>query len=194
VKRRSAPGQELKAAIDRLPLHTRLAMLDGIRAKRIIAGGNYDYRGGVCPMFAAHRRPSKRRGRAFARAWDRYAGAKWPRPATERELRMLQTMLEVSIENATAPAVDLAKAIEAHEATKARNRAAERDARPRPDTGERSRVGELRGRSGWAWLRPFRDYEEYEDAVRDVFDELHRLDKEPRGFESAEEELVGGKS
>src|SRR5947199_135680 len=33
------------------------------------------------------------------------------------------------------------------------------------DTGERDRTPELRNRHGWAWLRAFRRYDEYEDAL-----------------------------
>jgi hypothetical protein len=37
--------------------------------------------------------------------------------------------------------------------------------RPRRETGERDRSAELREREGWAWLRPFRSYDEYEETL-----------------------------
>ena len=43
------------------------------------------------------------------------------------------------------------------------------------DTGERHRARELRGRPGWAWLRPFRNLDEYERALSELEDvELRR--------------------
>lgn len=75
-----------------------------------------------------------------------------------------------------APAVDLAAAIAEHEATKARNEAASRPtAEPREaerrDTGERDRTDELSGRHGWAWLRPFRSYDDYERVLEELREE-----------------------
>jgi hypothetical protein len=109
-------------------------MLEGIQENPIVVGADGNMRGGVCPMFAATARSSRSKGRNFARAWDRYGGARLPRPATEREVRALKSMLEASIERELAPvepASDLAAAIVAHEAAVARTRAelaaAERD-------------------------------------------------------------------
>jgi hypothetical protein len=98
VKRRRKPAQDLRTAIDCLPEHTRLAMLEGIKTNRIIVGAYTDHRGGVCPMLAAHRCGGRTSLATFAKAWDRYtkAGPR-ARPATERELRALRSMLEVSL-------------------------------------------------------------------------------------------------
>jgi hypothetical protein len=74
-------------------------MLQGVEANRIIVGAYTDRTGGVCPMLAAHRNGGRTSLGSFAHAWDRYTGARRrrPRPATERELNTLRTMLEASI-------------------------------------------------------------------------------------------------
>src|SRR3954447_14080617 len=96
---RRRPAHELRIAIDCLPLQTRRAMLEGVESNRIIVGAYTDRSGGVCPMLAAHRNGGRTRLASFARAWDSYTGvrARRARPATERELGTLRTMLEASI-------------------------------------------------------------------------------------------------
>jgi hypothetical protein len=125
-------------------------MLEGIDANRIIVGAYTDRQGGVCPMLAAHRNGGRTSLASFARAWDRYTGARRrPRPATDRELITLRAMLEASIAlDETPPLRDVAP-------------------RRRP-TGERHRARELRFQPGWAWLRPFRRLDEYERALSDL--------------------------
>ena len=197
MKRQRA--QDLRAAVDRLPLSTRHAMLEGIDKKPIIVGADGNLGGGVCPMLAATGGSQRDVGKPFARAWDRYAGVKLSRRATKRELLTLRTMLVASIAAQTAPpadlregaivarraamaqkpepAVDLAAAIAEHEATKQRNEAASRpvaeprEAAERRDTGERDRTDELSGRHGWAWLRPFRSYDDYERVLEELREE-----------------------
>src|ERR671936_217556 len=96
--RHRRPARDLRLAIDCLPMRTKQAMLDGIDHNRIIVGAYVDREGGVCPMLAAHRNGGRTSLASFARAWDRYTHAKGQaRPATERELRTLRTMLEASI-------------------------------------------------------------------------------------------------
>ena len=215
MKRQRA--QELRAAVDRLPLSTRQMMLEGIDKKPIIVGADGNLGGGVCPMLAASGGSQKAVGKPFARAWDSYAGVKFSRRATERELLTLRTMLIASIEAQTEspvdlregamlarrvatestselptqsksePAVDLRSAIDEHEATKQRNEAArraaevpEREPRERRDTGEHDRTDELSGRHGWAWLRPFRSYDDYERVLEELRHEAEsRLAGEP---------------
>jgi hypothetical protein len=80
-------------------------MLDGVESNRIIVGAYTDRTGGVCPMLAAHRNGGRTSLASFARAWDRYTGVRRPRPATERELNTLRTMLEASIAVDELPAV-----------------------------------------------------------------------------------------
>ena len=185
-----AKAHELRAAVDRLPLATRRAMLEGMQTNSIIVGADGNPHGGVCPIYAASTPPSKRIGKPFARAWDRYAGARLPRPASDRELRALRSMLETSIELETEPTVFLDAAIAAHRASEARSQAAShvreenvretlpsaREARepaPRRDSGDRDRTGELSRRHGWAWLRPVRSYDDYERMLQAV-DEMAR--------------------
>jgi hypothetical protein len=127
VRRPRRPAEELRIAIDCLPDQTRMAMLDGIRANRIIVGAYTDQRGGVCPMLAAHRRGGRTNLASFAKAWDRYtkANAK-PRPATEREIRTLRAMLERSLAEDGYPQVSLAEEVESVKAS--RREAAAREA------------------------------------------------------------------
>lgn len=193
-------AQDLRAAVDRLPLGTRQNMLKGLDTHNIIVGADGNIRGGRCPMMAASIGSSKVTGKPFARAWDAYGGARISRPATRHELQTLRTMLQASIametdkpvdltaaistlsvptpaKNADSPPVlDLQAAIAAHMASKERSSARERakvlareSARPeQPDTGERDRTEELEGRHGWAWLRPFRRYDDFERAVHQL--------------------------
>jgi hypothetical protein len=106
--------EELRRTIDCLPLATREAMLAGVRGPLpIIAGAYTDNEGGVCPMLAAHRRGGRTDLLAFARAWDRFAGAeRRSRHATPRELGVLISHLEASLLEDAAP--DLSRAIAEH--------------------------------------------------------------------------------
>jgi hypothetical protein len=127
VRRPRRPAEELRIAIDCLPEQTRMAMLDGIKANRIIVGAYTDHRGGVCPMLAAHRRGGRTNLASFAKAWDRYTKASTkPRPATPREIRTLRTMLERSLAEDGYPQVSLAEEVESVKA--ARREAAAREA------------------------------------------------------------------
>jgi hypothetical protein len=151
--RRRRPARELRTAVDCLPIQTRKAMLDGIEANRIIVGAYTDRQGGVCPMLAAHRNGGRTSLASFARAWDRYTRARGrARPATDREVNTLRTMLEASIVLDETPALT----------------GVERPRRERRATGERHRARELRYQPGWAWLRPFRRLDEYEKALSDL--------------------------
>jgi hypothetical protein len=139
-----------------MPLSTRVAMLEGIAANRIIVGAYTDRDGGVCPMLAAHRRGGRTSLASFAHAWDHYAGARRrARPATARELNTLRVMLEASISLEQPPAPEERR-------------------RRKQGTGERHRANELRHQPGWAWLRPFRRLDEYDRALSEL---------EPRGAE-----------
>ena len=89
--------EDLRLAIDCLPLRTREAMLDGIRSHEIIVGAYSDRAGGVCPMLAAHRCGGRTSFISFARAWDRFTRAKRARAATARELCALEAHLTASL-------------------------------------------------------------------------------------------------
>ena len=56
--------------------------------------------------------------------------------------------------------------------------AARPSARKRRDTGERNRASELHERDGWAWLRPFRSYDEYEETLLRALAELDSHERE----------------
>ena len=144
MRAKADPISDLRRAIDRLPLSTREAMLEGIRSNPIVAGAYTDDNGGICPMLAAHRHGGRTTLLAFARSWDAFAGADRVRRATQRELRTLEGQLQASLLEA-AGWVDLGAAIAEHEALKARQEPAAR--------GEieavrltRSRVRDLRPR------------------------------------------------
>ena len=95
--RRQRRIEDLRLAVECLPERTKIAMLEGIDASTIIVGAYTDRRGGVCPMLAAHRHGGRTNLLAFAKAWDRFCGAKRPRQATERELGILRAHLEASM-------------------------------------------------------------------------------------------------
>src|SRR3954466_8656118 len=166
--RRSRPARDLRTSIDCLPLQTRRAMLGGVGANRIIVGAYTDRDGRVCPMLAAHRNGGRTSLASFARAWDRYTGARRPRPASEREVPTLRAMLEASLMYSDEVS-ELASAAAEHrallEAQPPKARARRRERRP---TGETSRLGELRDRAGWSWLRVFRRYDDYAAALAQI--------------------------
>lgn len=72
-------------------------MLAAVRSNEIIVGAYTDKDGRVCPMLGAHRNGGRTNFISFAKAWDAFARVKCPRPATEREVRILTTMLEASL-------------------------------------------------------------------------------------------------
>ena len=113
-RRRSTAIERLRLAIDCLPVATREAMLEGVRAsERVIAGAYVDAEGGVCPMLAAHRRGTRTDFLSFAKSWDRFARTKsGARAATRREVAILVTQLEDSI--ASASGLELDAAISEH--------------------------------------------------------------------------------
>ncbi len=110
-------------AVECLPEHTKVAMLEGIAANTIIVGAYTDRSGGVCPMLAAHRHGGRTNLLAFAKAWDRFCGAKRPRVATERELGILRSHLEASMIGVTR--ADFGAAIADHQASGRERRARE---------------------------------------------------------------------
>jgi hypothetical protein len=112
--RRQRRIEDLRLAVECLPERTAIAMLEGIAKNTIIVGAYTDRRGGVCPMLAAHRHGGRTNLLAFAKAWDRFCGAKRPRVATERELAILRTHLEASMIGVTRE--DFTAAIAGHQA------------------------------------------------------------------------------
>ena len=152
--RRRRPARDLRDAIDCLPLRTREAMLEGIGAGRIIVGAYTDREGGVCPMLAAHRNGGRTSLASFARAWDRYTGAKRARPATPRELTTLRAMLQASLALEDVPSLADVP-------------------RPQPNYP-----------LGWAWLRPFRRLDDYERALAELDLAVPRADELELGHDA----------
>jgi hypothetical protein len=183
--RRGATIEDLRLAIDCLPRRTRAAMLEGIATNEIIVGA-YTTGDGICPMLAAHRAGGRTSLIAFAQAWDRLAfrGTRRTRSrrATERELLILRSHLEASLLEEDAPVAELAAARREHLDQLARRGPAEPPARrDRERPGDPDRAAELRNRSGWAWTRVVRRYDEYERILRRLDAELPAAAAAPPG-------------
>jgi hypothetical protein len=185
-------AERLRYAIEALPQRTREAMLRGISSNRIVVGAYVDRAtGGICPMLAAHRNGGRTSLASFARAWDRYTGAKRPRLATRRELNALRSLLEASLAADDHPGsgsiAAVAARIRAERAEMSEREAADRTIQPASvpapsevpirvrrslDTGERHRGKELRDRHRWSWMRPARRLEEFSDLVAAAEEQL----------------------
>jgi len=162
------PAERLRLAVQALPKVTREAMLRGIAGNSIIVGAYVDRdSGGICPMLAAHRNGGRTNLASFARAWDRYTGAKRPRLATRREVRTLRSLLEGSLTEAISDGGSIAAAaaqIRAERAELAKRQAQcaepERAAVPERDD-QPIRIRRLRR----PWTRPARRYEGIPDLL-----------------------------
>ena len=171
------PAQRLNLAVQALPQRTRVAMLHGIRDNDIIVGAYTDNAtGGICPMLAAHRNGGRTNLASFARAWDRFTGAKRPRLAEDREIRALTSYLEHSLlrdEQGGDSLTAVAGRIRADREERARRSAKRRRGeRHRRDTGERHRGRELRRRRFWSWLRPTRRYDVFAEQIAAAEEQL----------------------
>ena len=111
------PITRLRTAIDCLPERTREAMLQGVRENKIVVGAYTDGHGGICPMLAAHRNGGRTSFLSFARAWDAFARADKVRPATARELRVLEDLLVASLADEPGE-LDLGAAIAEYKASR----------------------------------------------------------------------------
>jgi hypothetical protein len=164
VRRRARtrnPAQRLRTAVEVLPRRTRLAMLRGMDANPIIAGGYSDKRaGGICPMLAAHRNGGRTNLASFARAWDRFTGAERPRLATERELRALRSYIELSL-----------LADEQPDSLGSLARRIRRERPARKPKRRRARLG--------AWLVPTRRYDVFAERVAAAYEQVSE-DRAPR--------------
>lgn len=94
----------LQTAVDRLPVSSRRAMLDGLGEGDIIAGA-YSVGPAKCPGFAAYRRGARTGYSEFAKAWDRYARGRGVRRARNADVATLVAMLRASL--AAEPELDL---------------------------------------------------------------------------------------
>jgi hypothetical protein len=136
--RKSRPVEDLRLAIDCLPVGTREAMLRGVSsAERVIVGAYVDGEGGVCPMLAAHRCGGRTDFLSFAKSWDRFTRAgRRARQATARELCILVGQLQASLMSDAG--VDFGGAIAEHRDLRACQELSERRERARAvdPTGE----------------------------------------------------------
>ena len=94
----------LQRAVDRLPVPSRRAMLQGLGEDTIIAGA-YSVGSARCPGLAAYRRGARTGYSEFAGAWDRYVRGRGVRRARRNDVTTLVAMLRASL--ATEPALDL---------------------------------------------------------------------------------------
>jgi hypothetical protein len=150
MRRKHYAIEDLRRAIDCLPVQTRAAMLEGVRENDIIVGAYTSRDGGVCPMLAAHRSGGRTSLISFARTWDRFTQVKRPRRATDRELRILVAHLEASLLAEGLP--ELRQVLAEH----------------------RERIEHNAAEHG-TWLRPFRRWDAYERALEIVEAERDRL-------------------
>jgi hypothetical protein len=160
MRRKRYAIEDLRRAIDCLPVETRAAMLEGVRSNDIIVGAYTNRDGGVCPMLAAHRCGGRTSLISFARTWDRFTHAKRARRATERELRMLTAHLEASLLAEQLP--ELEDVVATH----------------------RERLEHSVAEHG-SWVGPLRRWDAYERALEIVEAERDRLaderEREPAG-------------
>jgi hypothetical protein len=157
--------------VDCLPYETRIAMLQGLqRYDRIIVGAYSDRSGGVCPMLAAHRCGGRTDFRSFARAWDRFTAAgRRARRASEREVRTLCAQIEASIWHEDEMRAEI---------TALGSRASASPAEVPP----------AKGQQGGAWLRPFRRWDGYREAVTAALRQLGGREPEPQPESEEREE------
>jgi hypothetical protein len=141
-RRPNNPIERLRLAVDCMPVATRQAMLDGLLAsERIIVGAYTDELGGVCPMLAAHRAGGRTDFISFAKAWDGFTRSRGAsRAATEREVGILLTQLQASLQEADG--LELDRAIAEHRHLIAQQ--IRRSGRRLPD--EHDPTGEIRAR------------------------------------------------
>src|SRR4249919_1467737 len=178
MRRKRYAIEDLRRAIDCLPVDTRAAMLEGVRSNDIIVGAYTSRDGGVCPMLAAHRCGGRTSMISFARTWDRFTQVKRARRATEREVRIPTAHLEASLMSEQLP--ELEDVVVAHRARLERSAAEHGEIRrteppPPARPGDRDRTEELSGREGWAWTRPLRRWDAYERALGIVEVERDRI-------------------
>jgi hypothetical protein len=157
-------------AVECLPYDTRVAMLEALDTEPILTGAFVDGSGSMCPMLAAKRRGASSGVKSFARAWDVFTGTadRRARRASSSELLALRGLIEASLGTGDPGRSRLATAVAEMKAGK-RRAALAQHSRPRP--GDRDRTPELRHRSGWAWTRLFRRYDEYEALLARLAEE-----------------------
>jgi hypothetical protein len=86
----------LQRAVERLPVESRRAMLEGLGQDPIIAGA-YAVGPARCPGFAAYRRGARTGYSEFATAWDRYARGRGVRRVRDDDVTTLVAVLRASL-------------------------------------------------------------------------------------------------
>jgi hypothetical protein len=86
----------LQRAVDRLPVTSRRAMLQGLGEDTIIAGA-YSVGSARCPGLAAYRRGARTGYSEFATAWDGYVRGRGIRRAEGDDVATLVAMLRASL-------------------------------------------------------------------------------------------------
>jgi hypothetical protein len=125
-------------------------------------------------MLAAHRCGGRTDFRAFARAWDRFTGArKRGRRASERELRTLTAQLERSVWHDELERERMIR-VPAPSAVKS------------PRTRIRARLG--------AWLIPVRDLDEYRRAIEAATRQLDEVAGDAPAEDRPPETLTASRS
>jgi hypothetical protein len=169
------PAERLRLAVQALPRPTRDAMLRGIASNRIVVGAYVDRdSGGICPMLAAHRNGGRTSLASFARAWDRYTGAKRPRVATRRELHTLRSLLESTLVDDLGDGGSIAAAAAQIRAERAEI-AARQAPCPEPQTPAITEPAEAPiriRRLRWPWTPPVRSNEQLQDLLAAAEEQL----------------------
>jgi hypothetical protein len=94
--RRRKRVDALRRAVERMPVSSRKAMLEGLGSGTIIAGA-YTVGPAICPALAAYRRGARTGYTDFARAWDRYARGRGVRKAGADDTATLIAMIRESL-------------------------------------------------------------------------------------------------
>jgi hypothetical protein len=170
--------RRLSYAVERLPEHTRRAMLAALGSDTPLIAGAYARPGlGVCPLLAAHRRGGREHGRStFAGEWDRFTRKRTRRARliTEQERRVLESLVRESL--LPSDALPEPAAPTARQAIVARVPST-------PPSGpgdmgrDADRSAELSSFEGWAWLGVYRRLDDYEAALA----ALRELEESERG-------------
>ena len=92
----------LSQTVWELPIESRQAMLRALEDEELIVGAYVDRHGRMCPTVAAFRRGARACVGGFPKAWDDFAQARRPRPATQRERQILRALLEESLVDSRA--------------------------------------------------------------------------------------------
>lgn len=175
---RSKASANLRLTIEKLPRHTRVAMLTGMETNPIIVGA-YANRDGICPMLAAHRSGGRTAVIEFAKAWDRFAYRNvWrgrPRRASKHELLILRLYLQASLLADPEPAATVpgpAATVPEPPATAPVSAQSGRVEHEPEQSLDLDRTDELVAADGSAWTLATRSYDDYRRTLTELGCEL----------------------